>query len=163
MAFGRLLSVLVVIMMGGSPGGDEGQDRLPGDHVDVLVTTVEGRIECALHHDDWDDVDWEAPLGADGAVQRSLYRDFTSHVLPEGQEWLLMEPAAHEIRRRHRVCLAFSSFVTFYDLKCIICLFSMDACMQNKERQVRSVHLLAENYKKNVNFCYQILKILRRI
>ena len=102
-------------MMGGSPGGDEGHDRLPRDHVDVIVTTAEGRVECAPHHDDWDNVDWEAPLGADGAVQRSLYRDVTSHVLAEGQEWLLMEPAAHEIRRRHRVCLAFSFFVIFCD------------------------------------------------
>ena len=56
-----------------------------------MVTTAEGRIECAPHHDDWDNVDWEAPLGADGAVQRSLYQDVTSHVLPEGREWLLME------------------------------------------------------------------------
>ena len=105
--------VLVVMMMGGSPGGDEGQDRLPGDQVDIIVTTAEGRVVCAPHHDDWDEVDWEAPLGADEAVQRSLYMDVTSHVLAEGQEWLLMEPTAHEISRRHRVCLAFSSFVRF--------------------------------------------------
>ena len=86
----------------------------------MLVTTAEGRVECAPHHDDSDNVDWEAPLGADGAVQRSLYRDVTSHVLAEGQEWLLMEPTAHEIRRRHRVCLSFSSFMIFCGLKCML-------------------------------------------
>ena len=106
--FRRSMSVLVVMMMGGSPRGDEGQDRLLGDQVDVIVTTAEERVVCAPHHDDWDEVDWEAPLGVDGAVQRSLYRDVTSHVLAEGQEWLLMEAAAHEIRRRHRVRLSFS-------------------------------------------------------
>ena len=105
MAFGRLLSVFVVMMMGGPPGGEEEHDRLPGDQVEIVVTTAEGCIKCAPHHDDWDSVDWEAPLGADGAVQRSLSRDVTSHVLPKGREWLLMEPAAHEIRRRSRVCL----------------------------------------------------------
>ena len=115
MAFRRSTFVLVVLMMGGSPGGDKGQDRLPGDQVDIIVTTAEGRVVCAPHHDDWDKVDWEAPLGTDGAVQRSLYRDVTSHVLGEGQEWLLMEPAAHEIRCRHRVCLSFSFFVIFCD------------------------------------------------
>ena len=105
MAFGRLLQVFVVMMIGGPPGGEEDHDRLPGDRMEVITTTAEGRIECVRHHDDWDGVDWESPLGADGAVQRSLYRDVTSHVLPEGREWLLMEPAAHEIRHRSRVCL----------------------------------------------------------
>jgi len=109
MALRRVISVLVVMMMGGPPGGEEDHDRLPGDQVEVIVTTAEGRVECVRHHDDWDGVDWEAPLGADGAVQRSLYRDVTSHLLSEGREWLLMEPAAHEIRRRSRVCLSFSS------------------------------------------------------
>ena len=99
-----MIAVFMVMMMGGSPGEEGDQDRLPGDQVDVIVTREDGRVECARHHDDWDGVDWEAPLGADGAVQRSLYRDVTSHVLPEGQEWLLMEPAVHEIRRRSRVC-----------------------------------------------------------
>ena len=102
--------MFMVMMMGGPPEGEGDQDRLPGDRVDVLVTREDGRVECARHHDDWDEVDWEAPLGADGAVQRSLYRDVTSYVLPEGREWLLMEPAAHEIRRRSRVCLSFISF-----------------------------------------------------
>ena len=82
------------------------------------MTTAEGRIECASHHDDWDNVDWEAPLGANGAVQRSLYRDVTSHVLTERKEWLLMEPAAHEIRRRSRVRLSFSSSVIFLIILC---------------------------------------------
>ena len=67
-----MISVLVVMMMGGPPGGEERQDMLPGDKVEVIMTTAEGRIECVSHHDDWDNVDWEAPLGADGAVQRSL-------------------------------------------------------------------------------------------
>ena len=120
MGFRRMISVLVVMMMGCSPGGEEGQDdgRLPGDHAEVIRTTAEGRIECVSHHDDWDNVDWEAPLGADGAVQRSLYRDVTSHVLPEGQEWLLMEPAAHEIRHRNRVRLSFSVLVIFVIILC---------------------------------------------
>ena len=107
------MSVLVVMMMGGSPGEDEGQERLQGDQVDVVVTTAEGRVVCTPHHDDWDGVDWEAPLGADGAVHHSLYRDVTSHVFGEGHEWLLMEPAAHEIRRRHRVRLSFFFIVIF--------------------------------------------------
>ena len=110
MAFGRMLLVLVVMMMSGSRGGEEEHDRLPGDQIEIVVTMAEGRIECARHHNDWDNVDWEAPLGADGAMQRSLYRDVTSHMLLEGQKWLLMEPAAHEIRRRSRVCLSFSAF-----------------------------------------------------
>ena len=107
MALGRMIAMFMVMMMGGPPEGEGGQDRLPGDQVDVLVTREDGRIECARHHDDWDEVEWEAPLGADGAVQCSLYRDVTSYVLPEGQAWLLMEPAAHEIRRRSRVRLSF--------------------------------------------------------
>jgi len=107
--------VFSAMMMGGPPGGGEEQDRLPGDREEILVTSEDGRIECARHHDDWVDVDWEAPQGADGAVQRSLYRDVTSYVLPEGREWLLMEPAAHEIRRRSRVCLSFSSYVCSCD------------------------------------------------
>ena len=118
MAFRRMLSVLVVMMTGGSPGGEERHDRLPRDHVEIIRTTAEGRIECVSHHDDWDNVDWEAPLGTDGAVQRSLYRDVTSHVLVEGQEWLLMEPAAHEIRRRNRVRLYFSVLVIFVIILC---------------------------------------------
>ena len=52
MAFRRSMSVLVVIMMGGSPGGDEEHERLPRDQVDVVVTTAKGRVVCAPHHDD---------------------------------------------------------------------------------------------------------------
>ena len=115
MALRRMVAMFVVMMMGGPPEGEGEGDRLPGDQVDVIATREDGRVECVRHHDDWDGVDWEAPLGTDGAVQRSLYRDVTSYVLPEGQEWLLMEPAAHEIRRRNRVCLSFSSYVIICD------------------------------------------------
>jgi len=116
----HMIAALTVMMMGGPPEGGEDQGRLIGDRDEILVTSEDGRIECARHHDDWMDVDWEAPQGADGAVQRSLYRDVTSYVLPEGREWLLMEPAAHEIRRRSRVCLTFSTYLFLYVTKCEI-------------------------------------------
>ena len=61
MTLGRMIAVFTVMMMGGPPEGEEDHDRLPGDRVDVLVTSEDGRIECARHHDDWDGVDWEAP------------------------------------------------------------------------------------------------------
>ena len=46
------MSVWVMMMMGGSPGEDEEHERLPGNQVDVVVMTAEGRVVCTPHHDD---------------------------------------------------------------------------------------------------------------
>lgn len=104
MAFFRLLSILVVILMCGS-GGDE-DERLDGDKIEMIITTADGRVVCEPHHNDWVEVVWEGDQAADRSFQRSMNRDYPLQPMPEGQpEWLLMEPYAHEIHQRTRVCL----------------------------------------------------------
>ena len=78
--------------------GDQ-EGRLEGDHDDATYTDAEGDLRYHPHHDDWVDNTW---YDADG-VNRGrhiVYRDVTRPTPVPNVPWLLMEPIAHESRRR---------------------------------------------------------------
>lgn len=108
-AFTRLLAALIFMMMGG-PLDEQGGELLDGDGTDMIMTALDGPLMCAPHHYDWAGVAQEATPGADGSTQRSMYRDVPLLPLPDEEEWLLMEPFAHEIRRRTRGRFALNMF-----------------------------------------------------
>lgn len=97
-------------MMMGGPLDEQGGELLDGDGTDMIMTALDGPLMCAPHHYDWAGVAWEAAPGADGSTQRSMYRDVPLLPLPDEEEWLLMEPFAHEIRRRTRGRFALNMF-----------------------------------------------------
>ena len=102
--------------------GDQ-EGRLEGDQDEVTYTDSEGDLRCRPHHDDWVNYTWYVADRVNRG-RHIIYRDVTRPTPVPNVPWLLIEPIAHESRRRTWVrflkTLSLSIYkICMYVIKCV--------------------------------------------